>query len=159
MIVKEWLKREDDEFRFAEANLRGGTEFYAQICFHFQQAAEKYLKAHIIGTGLGSEKVHDLVHLLKTCSNFESVFATVKEDCILLNAAYIETRYPVHWPANYTKVSGIGFMRHIFGAIAVASLGIGSARLRIVGSRVLESCIHIPISVSTPFTRCRSRMR
>jgi HEPN domain-containing protein len=103
LIVKEWLKMADDDFRFAETNLKGGSEFYAQICFHFQQAAEKYLKAYIIGKGLAFEKVHDLVHLLKTCSAYEPAFATLKEDCILLNTAYIETRYPVHWPTSFTK--------------------------------------------------------
>ena len=104
-IVNEWLKKADDDFRFAEANLKGGSEFYAQICFHFQQAAEKYLKAFIVGKGLAFDKVHDLVHLLKTCSGFEPVFAALKEDCILLSTAYIETRYPVHWPTDYTKES------------------------------------------------------
>lgn len=103
LIVKEWLKMADDDFHFAEANLKAGSEFYAQMCFHFQQAAEKYLKAYIIGKGLAFEKVHDLVHLLETCSAYESSFTTLKEDCIFLNPAYIETRYPVHWPTNYAK--------------------------------------------------------
>jgi HEPN domain-containing protein len=97
------LDKADEDFRFAEANLREGSEFYAQICFHFQQAAEKYLKAFIINKGLAFEKVHDLVHLIRTCSAFEPAFGGLKEDGILLNAAYIETRYPVHWPTNYTK--------------------------------------------------------
>uniref|UniRef100_A0A831XLR9 HEPN domain-containing protein n=1 Tax=Geobacter metallireducens TaxID=28232 RepID=A0A831XLR9_GEOME len=39
------MAKADDDFRFAEANLREGSEFFAQICFHFQQAAEKFLKA------------------------------------------------------------------------------------------------------------------
>jgi len=102
-VIEEWLKMADDDFRFAETNLRGGSAFYAQICFHFQQAAEKYLKAYIIGKGLAFEKVHDLVHLLRTCPAAEPAFAVLKEDCILLNTAYIETRYPVHWPTDYTK--------------------------------------------------------
>lgn len=38
-IVKEWLEKADEDFLFAETNLRGGSGFYAQICFHFQQAA------------------------------------------------------------------------------------------------------------------------
>lgn len=94
-IVKEWVEKADEDFRFAEANLMEGSEFYAQICFHFQQAAEKYLKAFIIDRGLALEKVHDLVHLLKTCSSFEPAFGELKEDGILLNTAYIETRYPL----------------------------------------------------------------
>jgi HEPN domain-containing protein len=103
LIVEEWLEKADEDFRFAETNLKGGNEFYAQICFHFPQAAEKYLEAYIIGKGLAFEKVHDLVHLLKTSSAFEPAFDALKEDCIFLNTAYIETRYPVYWPTNYTK--------------------------------------------------------
>jgi HEPN domain-containing protein len=26
-----------------------------------------------------------------------------KEHCELLNSAYIDTRYPVHWPTDYSK--------------------------------------------------------
>jgi len=103
LIVEEWLKKADEDFRFAESNLEGGSEFYSQICFHFQQAAEKYLKAYIIGVGLAFERVHDLVHLLRVCSAAEPGFSALKEDCILLNSAYIESRYPVNWPTNYTK--------------------------------------------------------
>lgn len=35
-IVKEWLEKADEDFRFAETNLRSGSEFFPQICFHFQ---------------------------------------------------------------------------------------------------------------------------
>lgn len=102
-IVTEWLEKADEDFLFAEANLRDGSEFYAQLCFHFQQAAEKYLKAYIIGKGLPFDRVHDLVHLLKTCSAHTPELSELKEECILLNTAYIETRYPVHWPTDYTR--------------------------------------------------------
>ena len=102
-IVREWLEKADEDFCFAEANLRDGSEFYAQLCFHFQQAAEKYLKSYIIGKELPFDKVHELVHLLKTCSAHAPELNELREDCILLNTAYIETRYPVHWPTDYTK--------------------------------------------------------
>lgn len=102
-IVTEWLEKADEDFLFANATLRDGSEFYAQLCFHFQQAAEKYLKAYIIGKGLPFDRVHDLVHLLKTCSAHAQKFSELKEECILLNTAYIETRYPVHWPTDYTR--------------------------------------------------------
>lgn len=42
-IVKEWIKKADEDFDFAEVVLEHKA-FYPQICFHFQQAAEKYLK-------------------------------------------------------------------------------------------------------------------
>jgi HEPN domain-containing protein len=103
VVAREWLAKADEDFLFAEANLREGSEFYAQLCFHFQQAAEKYLKAYIIRHNLPFDRVHDLVLLLKTCSSHNPEFAELKEECILLNTAYIETRYPVHWPTAYTR--------------------------------------------------------
>ena len=102
-VVQEWLAKANEDFRFAEANLREGNEFFAQLCFHFQQAAEKYLKAYIISHNLPFERVHDLVHLLKICSVHTPEFAELKEEGILLNTAYIEARYPVHWPTAYTR--------------------------------------------------------
>jgi HEPN domain-containing protein len=106
-IINEWLEKADDDFHFAAANLREGSEFFAQICFHFQQSAEKYLKAYIIAHDLAFSKVHDLVYLLKICSDNMPELGLLKEDCILLNAAYIDTRYPVHWPTDYTRETAL----------------------------------------------------
>lgn len=103
VIVNEWLAKAEEDFRFAESNLREGSKFFAQICFHFQQAAEKFLKAYIIAKDLPFGKVHDLVNLLRTCSARDPAFNELREECILLNTAYIETRYPVHWPTNYDR--------------------------------------------------------
>ena len=47
-IVREWLSRADEDFKFASVNLEEEKPFYAQICFHFHQASEKYLKAYIV---------------------------------------------------------------------------------------------------------------
>jgi HEPN domain-containing protein len=102
-IVKEWLSKADDDFAFADTTLRGGNTFYAQLCFHFQQSAEKYLKALIIAKNMEFEKVHNLVYLLKTCQKIDPSLATLFDECELLNSSYIDTRYPVHWPTNYTR--------------------------------------------------------
>lgn len=58
-VVREWLDKADEDFLFADTNLREGSVFYAQLCFHFQQAAEKYLKAYIIGNNLPFDRVHE----------------------------------------------------------------------------------------------------
>jgi len=49
-IIKEWLDKADEDFGFADSNLQEDSTFYAQICFHFHQAAEKYLKTSYIDT-------------------------------------------------------------------------------------------------------------
>jgi len=73
------------------------------LCFHFHQAAEKYLKAHIVAYDLEFEKIHDLPILLKICMQKDPNLQTSLEDCKFLNRYYIEARYPVQWPTRYDK--------------------------------------------------------
>ena len=48
-IVQEWLEKAHEDFEFALVNFLERRPFYAQMCFHFHQAAEKYLiEARII---------------------------------------------------------------------------------------------------------------
>lgn len=100
--ILEWLKKADEDFEFASSILPD-TTFYAQVCFHLQQSAEKYLKAFIVKNKLKFKKIHDLTELLQICSEKESGFSLLFEDCNLLTDYYIDTRYPVHWPAAVTK--------------------------------------------------------
>ncbi|MBI3353828.1 MAG: HEPN domain-containing protein [Nitrospirae bacterium] len=87
-VVYEWLNKADEDFNFADANLSEGNNFYAQICFHFHQAAEKYLKAFIIAYDLEFEKIHNLINLLKICGKQESSLLSLLEECELLNPFY-----------------------------------------------------------------------
>lgn len=101
-LIEEWLAKADEDFGFASSVIED-SHYYAQICFHYQQAAEKYLKAFIVAYGLEFEKVHDLLKLLNTCRSKEPALSKIEEYCNFLNRFYIDTRYPVHWPTNYTK--------------------------------------------------------
>lgn len=49
------------------------------------------------------QKIHDLVTLLKICSRSRPDLASLMPACKLLNRFYTDTRYPVHWPTDYTK--------------------------------------------------------
>jgi len=102
-IIEEWLKRAGEDFEFASSNLKDRNQFFGQICFHFHQAAEMYLKAFIIAHDLEFEKIHDLLKLLKTSQKKDPALSCLREACEFLNPFYIETRYPVHWPTHYTK--------------------------------------------------------
>jgi HEPN domain-containing protein len=57
----------------------------------------------IIAYDLEFKKIHDLPVLLKLCVEIDHGLKALLEDCTFLNAFYIEARYPVHWPAQYTK--------------------------------------------------------
>ena len=102
-IIEEWISKADEDFEFAWINLEEKKPFHAQICFHFQQAAEKYLKAYIIANELEFRKIHDLSLLLKQCSSRDPSFTKLAEDCEFLTTFYIETRYPVHWPVHLSS--------------------------------------------------------
>jgi len=102
-IVKEWIEKADEDFEFALVNFREEKQFFAQICFHFQQAAEKYLKAYIISRDLEFRKIHELPMLLKICLSKAPSFDDLEEECEFLNTFYVETRYPVHWPTHFSR--------------------------------------------------------
>ncbi len=101
-IVKEWIEKAEEDFSFASSSLKF-ENYFAQICFHFQQAAEKYLKAFIIANELEFRPVHNLLELLEISRQKEPKIEEIEEDCRYLNPFYIDTRYPVHWPTYYDK--------------------------------------------------------
>ena len=101
-LIQEWLQKADEDLEFA-ASIIEDSPFFAQICFHFQQAAEKYLKTIVVADDLEFQKIHDLVTLLKICLDRRPELIRLMPECILLSRFYIDTRYPVHWPTDYTK--------------------------------------------------------
>ena len=105
-IAKEWIEKAEEDYGFACASIEG-TNYFAQVCFHFQQAAEKYLKACIVAHRLEFRAVHNLLELLEICRQKAPGIQELKEACRFLNPFYIDTRYPVHWPAQYDKNTAI----------------------------------------------------
>ena len=102
-IIKEWIHKADEDFEFARINFEEEKPFYAQICFHFHQSAEKYLKTYIIEHGLEFRKIHDLPLLLQQCISEDNYFKKLIGDCEYLATSYIEARYPVQWPAQFSR--------------------------------------------------------
>ena len=102
-LFEEWIEKADEDFGYASLSLDEEFEYFPQICFHFQQAAEKYLKAYIIQKNLEFNKIHNLIVLLKVCAKEDSSFEVLKASCEFLNRFYVDTRYPVHWPVLRSK--------------------------------------------------------
>lgn len=108
VLVDAWLAKADEDCGFAASCLSDEDEFFGQICFHFQQAAEKYLKAFIVAYDLPFRKIHNLPVLLQSCGQQHvPLVSLLIEPCQLLNRYYIDTRYPVHWPTNFTKADAV----------------------------------------------------
>jgi HEPN domain-containing protein len=103
VILQEWIGKAEDDFQFARISLSEKKPFYAHICFLYQQSAEKYLKAFTLTHGLKFQKTHDLAALLQKCIEKVPAIESLADDCDLLATFYVETRYPVHWPATFTQ--------------------------------------------------------
>ncbi len=101
-VIIEWIEKADEDFNFADAAVKDNLTFFSQICFHFHQAGEKYLKAFIVANELEFKKIHDLKALIAICVKKDPEFESLLDDCLVLNRYYVDTRYPVNWPTNYT---------------------------------------------------------
>jgi HEPN domain-containing protein len=75
--LKNWLFRANEDISVLENLFECGPELYAStICFHAQQAVEKFLKAFLVFHNIDFPKTHDLDYLLLECKkinveNFE----------------------------------------------------------------------------------------
>lgn len=102
-----WFEKADNDLKSATILLKehGSTE---TICFLCQQIAEKYLKGFLvfkeIKVGeLRKWHIHDLPRLREKCQQIDNSFRGIEEECYILNKYYIETRYPIDPPLEYSK--------------------------------------------------------
>ena len=64
------------------------------ICYHCQQAAEKYIKAVIIFLGEEPEKTHDLSKLFNVIRKYIDIPIEFRQFAIQLTQFGVQTRYP-----------------------------------------------------------------
>jgi HEPN domain-containing protein len=63
-LVRQWLAKADNDLETAKFLFASGRPFFSAICFHSQQAAEKYFKALLTWHQIEFPKTHDLELLL-----------------------------------------------------------------------------------------------
>jgi len=97
--AKRWFTHARDEFTDAD-ELRKRNRFYIAL-FHFQQAAEKALKAFLF-MKINSKEIlytHSIADLLEIAKEVDESFKTI-EDAKKLDKYYIPTRYPNGLPGS-----------------------------------------------------------
>ena len=93
-LVKSWFKIANDDILVAQQLMRYEDPVLRSICFHCQQAVEKYIKGFIIYLDGDFSFTHDISRLLSELNVYESDF---KLDDILpdqLTTYAVEARYP-----------------------------------------------------------------
>ena len=94
-ITAEWVAKAEADFATAqrESRVRKNPN-YDGVCFHYQQCAEKYLKACLSESDISFGKVHDLVVLLEQILKVEPNWEIFREDLAYLSDFAVSFRYP-----------------------------------------------------------------
>lgn len=92
---KQWILKADEDIQTCEILLKQDFFSCSIVCFHSQQAAEKYLKAFLTANDIEFPKVHDIVHLLDNfCLPANEDLLQIREPVILLSDYAVLPRYP-----------------------------------------------------------------
>lgn len=97
VYVNDWFRFADEDILGAEHLVKAGGPANV-ICFHAQQAAEKYFKGFLAAHRENVRKIHNLDALLTSCEHIDGHFRDLLEDVVFLNKFYIEARYPGDLP-------------------------------------------------------------
>jgi HEPN domain-containing protein len=92
--TREWVEKADDDYRTADLIARSGEPLHDQLCFHCQQATEKYLKALFEELGLFVEKTHELEDLLDQLLPHHMSLRSMRRGLAFLSQFAVEVRYP-----------------------------------------------------------------
>lgn len=91
-LVSKWLLKAENDIKTIQCLLENDP-ITDSICFHAQQAAEKYLKAYLVSQEQTLPKTHDINTLLKQCIVIDKDFLNLSNAVILTDYA-VELRYP-----------------------------------------------------------------
>lgn len=91
-FIKQWLIKANEDLLVVEKLTEFEIIANASVCFHCQQAVEKFLKAFLICNGIEIKKTHNIEFLLSECADIDPEFISV--DPKELSDFGVDTRYP-----------------------------------------------------------------
>jgi len=92
-LVCKWIKKAENDLLTAERELSYENPITDGVCFHCQQAAEKYLKAFLVHNQIYFPKTHRIMELLELCAAIDPSFKDELEDADNLTDYAVELRY------------------------------------------------------------------
>jgi len=91
--IRNWLFRANEDILVIDSLVKAGIENYTStICFHAQQAVEKYLKAFLAFHDVDFPKTHDVDYLLSECQKIDTQHFRIELQS--LNEFGVSVRYP-----------------------------------------------------------------
>ena len=94
-VILRWLIKGESDLKSAKILLDAADVLTDIVCFHSQQAVEKYLKAFLTDKDVRFEKIHDLRTLLELCIREDRDFEKLDKERISKLSFYaVDLRYP-----------------------------------------------------------------
>jgi len=93
-LINSWIKKAERDLLTANHELSFPDAVTESICFHCQQAVEKFLKAYLVFLGIPFTKTHEIGELITKCENKDKEIFAFKEEADKLTDYAIDVRYP-----------------------------------------------------------------
>ena len=92
-LIQKWQIKADNDLLTIQNELNALHTVTDSVCFHAQQAAEKYLKSYLIAKQIPFRHTHSITELLGYCIDADPGF-TELEFAVSLTTYAVELRYP-----------------------------------------------------------------
>ena len=97
-LVGQWVDKADQDLRAADALLQQVPRLAYPVCFHCQQASEKYLKAYLTCRQVEFGKTHNIRELLDLVASVDDEVSQELAAAATLTPYGVEARYPGDLP-------------------------------------------------------------
>lgn len=90
-----WFKKAQNDLKTGKDEFKTENPATDTICFHMQQAVEKYLKGYLVYFEQEAEKTHNISRILAKCISIDSSFSELTDAGIEILTPYgTVIRYP-----------------------------------------------------------------
>lgn len=90
-----WFKKADNDLKTGKDEFKTENPATDTICFHMQQAVEKYLKGFLVYYGYEAEKTHNISRIIEKCIAVDPSFEALTDAGIEILTPYgTIIRYP-----------------------------------------------------------------
>jgi HEPN domain-containing protein len=94
-VIKRWIQKAENDLKTAAILINAKEAPTESVCFHAQQAVEKFLKAYLTHIDLKAGKTYDIATLLEMCIDNDKEFESLNiEELEGLTFYAVEVRYP-----------------------------------------------------------------
>jgi HEPN domain-containing protein len=100
-LAEQWFRKAENDLLNVENNLKAEHYPADTVCFHCQQAAEKYLKGYLACHHVPFARTHDLLTLLQQVRQLVGDEAgALSANVLLLDDYSVSIRYPQEYAAE-----------------------------------------------------------